>query len=151
MASCCAPLARGLSPEVVMAYVDGYLLPIPKRNLPAYARMARVAAKVWMEHGALDYKECAADDFSTFCGVSFEKQLRLGRGETAIFAYVTFASRRERDRVNSAVMKDPRLTAGMGPGKKMPFDMNRMVYSGFTVLVDGTKATKGKRAKKKKR
>ena len=133
-----------------MTYVDGYLLPIPKRNLPAYARMARIAAKVWMDHGALDYKECAADDFSTFCGVSFEKQLKLGRGETAIFAYVTFASRKERDRVNAAVMKDPRLAASMGPGKKMPFDMNRMVYGGFTVLVDGTTATKGKRAKKKR-
>jgi uncharacterized protein YbaA (DUF1428 family) len=131
-----------------VTYVDGYLLPIPKRNLPAYARMARVAAKVWMDHGALDYKECAAEDFSTFCGVSFAKPLRLKRGETAVFAYVVFASKKERDRVNTAVMKDPRLTANMGPSKKMPFDMDRMVYGGFSVLVDGlAKATsKSKRS-----
>jgi len=138
-----------------MTYVDGYLIPIPKRNLRAYARMARIASKVWMEHGALDYKECVAEDFSTFCGVSFEKQLKLERGETAVFAFVVYASKKARDRVNAAVMKDPRLTAGMGPAKAMPFDMNRMVYSGFDVLVDGapaaSRARKPARARNRER
>lgn len=132
-----------------MAYVDGYLLPLPKRNLAAYARMARVAAKVWMDHGALDYKECVLEDPSTFCGVSFEKQLQLKRSETAVFAFVVFASRKDRDRVNQAVMKDPRLTASMGPGKKMPFDMDRMVYSGFDVLADGAPTAKRRRTKQR--
>lgn len=88
------------------------------------------------------------EDTSTFCGLSFEKQLKLKRGETAIFAFVVFSSKKERDRVNQAVMKDPRLAACMSPGKKMPFDPNRMVYSGFDVLVDGAPA---KRARAKKR
>jgi uncharacterized protein YbaA (DUF1428 family) len=132
-----------------MAYVDGYLLPVPKRNLAAYARMARVASKVWMDHGALDYKECTAEDSSTFCGISFEKQLKLKKGETTVFAYVVFPSKKERDRINTAVMKDPRLTAGMGPGKKMPFDPNRMVYSGFDILVDGARPAKRGRGKKR--
>lgn len=130
-----------------MAYVDGYLIPLTKRNLAAYARMARVGAKVWMDHGALDYKECVAEDFSTFCGISFGKQLKLKKGETAVFAFVVFRSRKERDRINQAVMKDPRLTASMGPGKRMPFDLERMVYSGFETLVDGAPPAKRRRAK----
>ncbi|MCC7139808.1 MAG: DUF1428 domain-containing protein [Planctomycetes bacterium] len=131
-----------------MAYVDGYLLPVPKRNVAAYARMARVGAKVWMDHGALDYKECVLQDASTFCGMPFSKQLKLKKGETAVLAFVVFRSKKERDRVNAAVMKDPRIAASMGPGHKMPFDANRMVYSGFDVLVDGAPSAKRGRAKK---
>jgi uncharacterized protein YbaA (DUF1428 family) len=87
------------------------------------------------------------EDSSTFCGVSFAKQLELKRGETAVFAFVVFRSKKERDRINQAVMKDPRLTASMGPGKKMPFDASRMVYSGFDVLVDGAPHAKRGRAR----
>jgi uncharacterized protein YbaA (DUF1428 family) len=115
-------------------YVDGFLLPVPKKNLAAYRRMARLAGKVWREHGALDYKECAGDDMNVQCGLPFPRQMKLKPGELAVFSWIVFKSRRDRDRVNAAVMKDPRL-AKMDP-KAMPFDVKRMVYGGFKVLVD---------------
>ena len=116
-------------------YVDGYVLPIPKKNLKAYRRMATLAGKIWREHGALDYKECSGDDLNIKMGRSFSRQMKTKPGETVVFAYVLFKSRRHRDRVNAKVMKDPRL-AGMGDMKSLPFDPKRMVYGGFTVLVD---------------
>ena len=117
-----------------MRYVDGYVLPVPKKNLQAYRRMAQVAGKVWRKHGALDYKECAGDDLKkTKCTVSFSRMIKLKAGETVVFAYVVFKSRAHRDRVNAKVMKDPRLTAEMN--KPMPFDMKRMVYGGFKTIV----------------
>jgi uncharacterized protein YbaA (DUF1428 family) len=115
-------------------YVDGYLLPVPKKKLKAYQRLARGAAKVWLDHGALSYREAAADDLKTFCGVPFDKHMKLKKGETAVFAYVEYKSRAHRDKVNAAVMKDPRLAAMCDP-KNMPFDPNRMVYGGFKVIV----------------
>ncbi len=118
-----------------MRYVDGFVLPVPKKNLPAYRRMAEKAGKIWREHGALDYKECAGDDLNVKCGVPFPRQIKLKPGETVVFAYIVFKSRAHRDRVNAKVMKDPRLAASMD-GKSMPFDAKRMVYGGFTVLVD---------------
>ncbi|HET6674957.1 MAG TPA: DUF1428 domain-containing protein [Nitrospiraceae bacterium] len=118
-----------------MRYVDGFVLPVPKKNLPAYRRMAEKAGKIWREHGALDYKECAGDDLNVKCGVPFPRQIKLKPGETVVFAYIVFKSRAHRDRVNAKVMKDPRLAASMN-GKSMPFDAKRMVYGGFTVLVD---------------
>ena len=120
-----------------MTYVDGYLLPIPTRNLPAYARMARMGAKVWMDHGALDYKECLGDDLtsaSAFC-MPFPKGIRLKAGETVAFSYIVYKSKAHRNKVNAKVMKDPRMNAMCDP-KNMPFDCKRMLYGGFKVMVD---------------
>lgn len=118
-----------------MRYVDGYVLPVPKKNLRAYARMAGKAGKVWRDHGALDYKECAGDDLKVKFGVRFPRIMKLKPGETVVFSYIVFKSRAHRDRVNAKVMKDPRLAEMMDP-KKMPFDTKRMVYGGFKVVVD---------------
>jgi uncharacterized protein YbaA (DUF1428 family) len=116
-------------------YVDGFVLPVPKKNLKAYSRMAQKAGKVWREHGALDYKECVGDDLDVKFGMPFPRQIKLKPGETVVFAYIVFKSRAHRDRVNAKVMKDPRLADSMNE-KSMPFDAKRMVYGGFTVLVD---------------
>jgi len=117
-----------------MRYVDGYVLPVPTKNLPAYRKMAATGAKVWRDHGALEYRECAGDDLDVKFGMPFPKLLKLKRGETAVFAWIVFKSKAHRDRVNAKVMKDPRLQSSADP-KKMPFDPKRMVYGGFTVLV----------------
>ncbi len=118
-----------------MHYVDGFVLPVPKKNLQVYRRMAQKAGKLWREHGALDYKECAGDDLNTKMGVPFTKCAKAKSGETVVFAYILFKSRKHRDQVNAKVMKDPRIK-GMCDGKSMPFDVKRMVYGGFNVLVD---------------
>ena len=118
-----------------MKYVDGFVLPVPKKNLPAYRRMAQKAGKIWREHGALDYKECAGDDLNVKMGVPFPKQMKVKPGETIVFAYIVYKSRAHRDKVNAKVMKDPRL-ADCCDSKSMPFDCKRMVYGGFKVLVD---------------
>jgi len=119
-------------------YVDGYVLAVPKKNLPAYRRMAQRAAKVWRKHGALDYKECVGDDLKTKWGVAFSRVVRLKPGETVVFSYIVFKSRAHRDRVNAKVMKDPLLFDPSFKDKPMPFDMKRMVYGGFKVLVDAS-------------
>jgi uncharacterized protein YbaA (DUF1428 family) len=116
-------------------YVDGFVLPVPKKNLKAYSRMAQKAGKIWREHGALDYKECVGDDLDVKFGRPFPRQIKLKPGETVVFAYIVFKSRAHRDRVNAKVMKDPRLADSMDE-KTMPFDAKRMVYGGFNVLVD---------------
>lgn len=118
-----------------MNYVDGYVLPVPKKNLAEYRRIATKAGKIWREHGALDYKECVGDDLNVKWGVPFPRTMKLKPGETVIFAYVVFKSRAHRDRVNAKVMKDPRLAASMD-ASSMPFDSKRMVYGGFKVLVN---------------
>ncbi len=118
-----------------MSYVDGFLLPVRRKNLEAYARMSRKAGRVWREHGALDYKECAGDDLNVKGMVPFPRRLKLKPGETVVFSWIVFKSRAHRDRVNAKVMKDPRL-AGMMDTKAMPFDVKRMVYGGFRVIVD---------------
>lgn len=118
-----------------MGYVDGYVLPVLKNKLKAYRRLAQQAAKLWREHGALDYKECVGDDLTTKMGVPFTKYTKAKAGETVIFAYILFKSRAHRDRVNAKVMKDPRIQNMCDP-KDMPFDVKRMVYGGFKVLVD---------------
>ncbi len=119
-----------------MAYVDGFLLPVPKKNLAAYRRMAQTAGKVWRDHGALDYKECVGDDLKVKpgCGISFSRVAKVKPGETVFFSYIVYKSRAHRDRVNAKVMKDPRL-AQMMNGKAMPFDVKRMAYGGFKVFV----------------
>ena len=118
-----------------MAYVDGYLLPVPRKNLAAYRKMAAKAGKIWREHGALDYKECAGDDLDTKFGIPFGKQMKLKRGETVVFAWIVFKSKADRNRVNAKVMKDPRLKAMMD-ASSMPFDCKRMLYGGFKTIVE---------------
>ena len=118
-----------------MSYVDGFVLLVPKKNRAAYLRMARKGGKVWRSHGALDYKECAGDDLKVKFGVSFPRILRAKPSEMLFFSYIVYKSRKHRDRVNAKVMKDPRL-ASMMDMKKMPFDVKRMSYGGFKVLVD---------------
>lgn len=119
-----------------MRYVDGFLLPVPKKNLLAYHRMAQKAGKIWRGYGALDYKECAGDDLKVKMGVPFPRQMRVKPGETVVFSYIVYKSRAHRDRVNAKVMKDPRIKDMCDP-KAMPFDVKRMAYGGFKVLVDG--------------
>jgi uncharacterized protein YbaA (DUF1428 family) len=116
-------------------YVDGFLLPVPKKNLEAYRRMAAKASKVWKDHGALEYCECTGDDLKVKMGVPFTKQLKVKPGETVVFAWIVYKSRAHRDKVNAKVMKDPRL-AGMCDSKNMPFDCKRMCYGGFEVIVE---------------
>jgi uncharacterized protein YbaA (DUF1428 family) len=117
-------------------YVDGFLLPVPKKNLGAYKRMSSKAGKVWREHGALDYYECAGDDLNIKGMVPFPKLVKPKAGETVVFSFIVYKSRKHRDTVNAKVMKDPRL-ASMVSGKDMPFDCKRMAYGGFKVLVQG--------------
>ena len=116
-----------------MSYVDGFVIPVPKKNLKAYASMARMGAKIWMKHGALDYKECVGEDLKTKWGMPFSRLMKLKPGETVVFSYIVFKSRAHRDRVNAKVMKEMEK---MGDMKEMPFDIKRMAYSGFNVLVE---------------
>jgi uncharacterized protein YbaA (DUF1428 family) len=118
-----------------MRYVDGFVLPVPKKKVEAYRRMARKAGKVWREHGALEFRECAGDDLNTKMGIPFGRTVRAKPGETVFFSWIVFRSRTHRDRVNAKVMKDRRIAKMMDP-KSMPFDMRRMAYGGFKVLVD---------------
>jgi uncharacterized protein YbaA (DUF1428 family) len=118
-----------------MKYVDGFVLPVPKKNLKSYIRMARKAGKIWREHGALGYTECAVEDSTATFGLPFPQMMKLKRGETVVFSYIVYKSRAHRDRVNAKVMKDPRI-ASLCDEKSMPFDAKRMAYGGFTVLVD---------------
>ena len=119
-----------------MAYVDGFVLPVPTKNLQAYRRMSKMAGKLWREHGALEYRECAGDDLEApFCA-SFKPTIKLKPDETVVFSWIVFKSRAHRDRVNAKVMKDPRMGDMMKKGEEMPFDVKRMVYGGFKVIVD---------------
>ena len=115
-------------------YVDGYVLPVPKKNLPTYRRMAGKMAKIFREHGALEVRECVGDDLDVKMGLPFPRGIKLKAGETVVFSWIQFKSRAQRDRVNAAVMKDPRCAAMCDP-KAMPFDCKRMLFGGFTVIV----------------
>jgi uncharacterized protein YbaA (DUF1428 family) len=117
-------------------YVDGYVIPIKKARLAAYRRMATKAGKVWMDHGALAFMECAGEDLKTKFGGSFLKLTKAKPGETVLYSFVVYKSRKDRDRVNAKVEKDPRLAAMMGPNTPMPFDMKRVTYGGFSALVN---------------
>lgn len=117
-----------------MSYVDGFLLVVPKKNLKAYEKMAQAAGKIWKEHGALEFRECVGDDLASKFGVPFPKLAKMKAGETVMFSWIVFKSKAHRDRVNAKVMKDPRLEQMM-EGKEMPFDVKRMAYGGFKVLV----------------
>lgn len=116
-------------------YVDGFVVPVPVANLDAYRRMARKAGKIWREHGALEYRECVADDVKPGKYTSFPQSVKLKDGETVIFAWIVYRSRRDRDRINAKVMADPRLASMMDP-KAMPFDGKRMFWGGFKVMVE---------------
>jgi uncharacterized protein YbaA (DUF1428 family) len=117
-----------------MPYVDGFVIPVPKKKLAAYRSMARKAGKVWHEYGALDYKECVADDVKMGKRTSFPRSVKKKPNETVVFSYIVYKSRAHRDKVNAKVMKDKRLFEGMP--KEMPFDMKRMAYGGFKTLVE---------------
>ena len=117
-----------------MSYADGFVLVVPKKSVEAYRKIAKIACKVWKEHGALDYKECVGDDLAVKFGVPFTKMMKTKPSETVVFAWITYKSRAHRDRVNAKVMADPRLTSM--EGKPMPFDMKRFSYGGFEVIVD---------------
>jgi len=118
-----------------MKYIDGFLLPLPKKNVEAYRRISQKAGKVWKEHGALEYRECVGDDLNTKMGVPFSKSARVKPGETVVFSWIVYKSRAHRDSVNKKVMKDPRIAAMMDD-KSMPFDVKRMAYGGFKILVE---------------
>jgi uncharacterized protein YbaA (DUF1428 family) len=118
-----------------MKYVDGYVLPVPKKNLPTYRRMAQKAGKIWRDYGALQFCECVGDDLEVKMAASFPRTIKLKPGEVVVFSWIVFKSRAHRDSVNAKVMKDPRLIKMMDP-KAMPFDSKRMVYGGFKFMVD---------------
>lgn len=115
-------------------YVDGFVIPIPKKNVAKYRLMAAKACKIWMEYGALDYKECVGEDLATKLAPPFTKGIKTKAGETVVFSWITFKSRAHRDKVNAKVMKDPRVHAMCDP-KNPPFDFKRVLYGGFEVIV----------------
>ena len=118
-----------------MRYVDGFVLPVPKKNIAAFRRMAHKAGKVWREYGALEYFEYVADDVKPGKWTSFPQSVKLKPSETVVIAYIVYKSRAQRDRVMAKVMKDPRLANMMDP-KKMPFDAKRMFWGGFKGLIE---------------
>jgi uncharacterized protein YbaA (DUF1428 family) len=117
-------------------YVDGFIVPVPKKNVKAYLAIARKAGKVWRDHGAVEYKECVADDVKKGKWTSFPRSVKLKASETVIFSYIVYKSRKNRDSVLAKVMKDPRLAKMMKDPKAMPFDAKRMIYGGFKTAVD---------------
>jgi len=118
-----------------MPYVDGFIVPVPKKNVAAYRSIARKAGKVWKEHGALEYHECVADDVKKGKWTSFPRSVKLKANETVVFSYIVYKSRKSRDKILAKVMKDPRLAKMMQPGA-MPFDGKRMIYGGFKSIVE---------------
>jgi len=116
-------------------YVDGFVIPIPKKNLNAYRRLARKASALWREHGALEYRECVGDDLNVKVGMPFPRGIKAKPGDTVVFSWIVFKSRAHRDRVNANVMKDPRIQTMCDP-KDMPCDCNRMLYGGFETIVE---------------
>jgi uncharacterized protein YbaA (DUF1428 family) len=117
-----------------MAYVDGFVVPVPKKKLPAYRRMARKAGKVWREHGALQFRECVGDDVKPGKVTSFPQAVKLKPGETVMFSWIVYKTKADRNRINAKVMKDKRLASMMDP-KALPFDGRRMFWGGFRVMV----------------
>jgi uncharacterized protein YbaA (DUF1428 family) len=119
-----------------MSYVDGFIIAVPKKNLAEYKRIAKLSAKVWKDHGALEVKECVADDVKVGKLTSFPRAVIRKPSETVIFSYIVYKSRADRDKINAKVMKDPRLNELMSDPTKMPFDTKRMIFGGFDVIVD---------------
>ena len=119
-----------------MTYVDGFVVPVPKKNVAAYRSMARKAGKVWREHGALAFQECVADDVKKGKWTSFPRSVKLKANETVVFSWIVYRSRADRDRVMDKVMKDKRLAKMMMDSKNMPFDGKRMIFGGFKTIVE---------------
>jgi uncharacterized protein YbaA (DUF1428 family) len=117
-------------------YVDGFVLPIPHKHAALYRRIAKQAGKIWRDHGALAYVECIADDVKPGKWTSFPQAVKLKKGEAVWFSWIVFRSRAHRDRVNAAVLKDPRTAKIMGPNQPQTFDGRRMVYGGFRTMVE---------------
>jgi uncharacterized protein YbaA (DUF1428 family) len=117
-----------------MPYVDGFVIPIPKRKVNAYLKIARRAGRIWRELGALEYRECVGDDLNIKGVAGFPGAAKARAGETVVFSWIVYKSRAHRDRVNAKIMKDPRIATMVAPGD-MPFDVKRMVYGGFTMNV----------------
>jgi uncharacterized protein YbaA (DUF1428 family) len=117
-----------------MPYVDGFLLAIPRRKVDLYRKIARKASKLFRKHGAIEYRECLGDDLKNTMGVSFTRAARCRKGEVPVFSWIVYKSRAHRDRVNKKIMKDPAMLAMMEISQ--PFDMKRMAYGGFRVIVD---------------
>jgi len=117
-----------------MSYVDGFIVPVPKKNVEAYKRMARLGRKVWMDHGALEYREAMADDVKPGKWTSFPQSVKLKNDEVVFFSWIVYKSRKQRDSVMAKVMKDKRLASMMDP-KSMPFDGKRMIFGGFKIVV----------------
>lgn len=118
-----------------MHYVDGFVIPVPKRKVGEYRKLARLAGRIWKEYGALQYYECIADDVKPGKWTSFPQAVKLKKNETVFFSFIVYRSRKQRDRINARIMKDPRLAKYMDP-KKMPFDAKRMFWGGFKGLVE---------------
>ena len=118
-----------------MQYVDGFVVPVPKKSLPAYRRMAQKAGKVWRDHGAIEFREFVADDVKVGKRTSFPRSVKRKSNETVVFSWIVYKSRADRDRIIGKVMKDPRLAKMMDP-KSLPFDGKRMIYGGFKLLVE---------------
>jgi uncharacterized protein YbaA (DUF1428 family) len=118
-----------------MHYVDGFIVPVPKKKLAAYRALSRKSGKIWRELGALAYVECVADDAPVGKVTSFPRSVKLKGDEVVVFSYIVYKSRRDRDRINKAVMSDPRLANMMDP-KAMPFDAKRMIFGGFKGIVE---------------
>jgi uncharacterized protein YbaA (DUF1428 family) len=118
-----------------MPYVDGFVIPVPLKKLDNYRRLAKLAGKIWRDHGALQIRECVADDVQVGKRTSFPRSVKLKRGETVILSYIVYKSRKHRDQVNTKVMNDPRF-AKMTDPKQMPFDGKRLIFGGFKVLLD---------------
>lgn len=118
-----------------MAYVDGFVLPVPKKSIVAYREMAEKASKIWKEHGALEYRECVGDDVNPEFGLPFPQIANCGPDDTVVFAYIVYKSRAHRDEVNAKIMADERMVAMMKP-EDMPFDCAKMAYGGFETIVE---------------
>jgi len=115
-------------------YVDGFIVPVPRKKLAAYRKLAALGARIWMEHGAIEYQENVADDVKPGKWTSFPQSVKLKKGEVVVFSWIGYKSRKDRDRINKKVMKDPRLAYFMAP-KKLPFDGKRMIYGGFKLML----------------
>lgn len=118
-----------------MPYVDGFIVPVPGKNMDAYLEMSRQCAKVWREYGAIQYRECVADDVKVGVHTSFPQAVKLEDGEVVVFSWIVYPSKEVRDSCNEKVMSDPRMKDMMDPAK-MPFDGKRLIYGGFEMLID---------------
>ncbi len=119
-----------------IGYVDGFVIVVPKKNIKAYQAMAKDGIRLWMKHGALDYKECVGEDLRAIPGaLAFAKMTKAKSNETVVFSYIAYKSRQHRDQVNKKVMADPSMTPGNNKNFKMPFDMRKMAYGGFKVII----------------